>query len=71
MSFGILYLIMGKTYGRKKEKPHYVNNKEFLQAMVEWKIDVERQKNRANHNHLLPIILVNVFKDCKPPIIQT
>ena len=45
----------------KKKKPHYVNNKEFLQAMVEWKGDVERQKNRANHNHLLPIILVNVF----------
>ena len=21
----------------KKKKPHYVNNKEFLQAMVEWK----------------------------------
>ena len=24
----------------KKKKPHYVNNKEFLQAMVEWKASV-------------------------------
>ena len=24
----------------KKKKPHYVNNKEFLQAMVEWKAEV-------------------------------
>jgi len=24
----------------KKKKPHYVNNKEFLQAMIEWKADV-------------------------------
>ena len=24
----------------KKKKPHYVNNKEFLQAMIEWKASV-------------------------------
>ena len=24
----------------KKKKPHYVNNKEFLQAMIEWKAAV-------------------------------
>ena len=28
----------------KKDKPHYVNNKEFLQAMIEWNktFDVEK-----------------------------
>ena len=25
----------------KKKKPHYVNNKEFLQAMIDWKKEVK------------------------------
>ena len=37
VSIGIVYLIYGKDLADKKKKPHYVNNKEFLQAMVEWK----------------------------------
>ena len=40
----------------KKKKPHYVNNKEFLQAMVEWKArcrEAEEQGKTTTTNHQL------------------
>ena len=46
---------------KPKNKPHYVNNKEFLQAMVEWKERCKIAKMRVNLNHQLPTILENVF----------
>ena len=32
----------------KKKKPHYVNNKEFLQAMVEWKAKCREAEKAGN-----------------------
>ena len=44
----------------KKKKPHYVNNKEFLQAMVEWK---ERCKVAASEGKPQPPI-TNYIGEC-------
>ena len=41
---------------RTKAKPeHYVNNKEFLEAMKAYKKSVNVQKEKKETNHLSPI----------------
>ena len=51
-----------KVKCEKKKKPHYVNNKEFLQAMIEWNDRCKQAKKEGKQlNHQLQTILVSVF----------
>ena len=44
-----------------KRSEHYVNNKEFLYAIVEYKAKVREAEEAGNQNHVLLTILVLVF----------
>ena len=45
---------------REKKNPHYVNNKEFHEALVQYKIKVEKAKS----NGLEPPRITNYLGDC-------
>ena len=49
---------MAKT---KKKSEHYVNNKQFLAAMVEYKKLVDKAKKEGKRILEYPIMSVNVF----------
>ena len=49
---------MSKT---RKKSEHYVDNKVFLQAMIEYKDKCEKAERENERNHQLQITLVNVF----------
>ena len=45
---------------KRKRSEHYVNNKEFLEAIVKYKNDVAELQRKVNRNHVLLITLVSV-----------
>ena len=44
----------GKTMARRKRSEHYVNNKEFLAALIKYREDVEIAKIRDKPKPVIP-----------------
>jgi hypothetical protein len=74
----------GKTMARRKRSEHYVNNKEFLSALIRYREDTEityirkfgeppNKQGRASSWDTKPVIPRYIgecfLKDCKPFII--
>ena len=45
----------------KTQKEHYVNNKEFLAAMIDYKQSIKEAEKKKKQDHLLRITLAVVF----------
>ena len=56
---------------QKKKKPHYVNNKEFLQAMVEWKAKCREAEKAGKPQPPITNYIGECFKDCEPPFVSS
>ena len=50
----------GRTMPRKKRSEHYVNNKEFLAALIKYREDVEIAKLRDRPKPVIPRYIGNV-----------
>ena len=51
----------GKTMARRKRSEHYVNNKEFLAALIKYREDKEIAQIQGKPNQLFHVILGIVF----------
>ena len=56
----------------KQKNAHYVDNKKFHQAMIEWKENVKMQRSLGDDHPRISNYIGECFlKDCKRFIIQT
>ena len=51
----------GKTMARRKRSEHYVNNKEFLAALIKYREDVEIAKHRDKPKPVIPRYIGECF----------
>ena len=51
----------GKTMAKRKRSEHYVNNKEFLAALIRYQEDIEIAHCKTSLNLSFQDILVSVF----------
>ena len=61
----------GRTMARRKRSEHYVNNKEFLAALIKYREDKEIAEIKGLPKPVIPRYIGECFKDCKSLIIQT
>ena len=47
-------ILPGKTMARRKRSEHYVNNKEFLAALIKYREDVDIAKIRDKPKPVIP-----------------
>ena len=56
----------------RKRSEHYVNNKEFLYAIVQYKKDVkDAEGSGSTKTSYHKLSWGMLFEDCNPPILQT
>ena len=55
------------TMAKRKRSEHYVNNKEFLAALIRYQEDIEIAKIRDQPKPVIPRYIGECFfKDCQP-----
>ncbi len=52
---------VGRGMAKRKRSEHYVNNKEFLAALIKYREDIEIAKIQDKPKPVIPDILVIVF----------
>ena len=63
---------VGRGMAKRKRSEHYVNNKEFLAALIKYREDIEIAKIQDKPKPVIPRYIGDCFlKDRKPLIIQT
>ena len=65
-------MAIGTTMTKRKRSVHYVNNKEFLEALIDYRQRVAIAEQRGDPKPQISNYIGDCFlKDCNTPIIQT